>query len=184
MAIRKSTTGSVLSARLATRISCHPPESAERGIFRLSQVRRYPGFQYLDQLGRHKCVVVRNIQAYDACMLEGGPKTRRQLPSMLFLHDEDDVRPRDQVWREWVVCVGARTGRCHFKTRVAGEYLLRGWTALAVFSANKEDVFHRQYWRPVRTKRKGPGAGLSVILRKKSALPQLSRPPLSNIVGE
>lgn len=77
-------------------------------------------------------------------MLERGAKSPRHFLLMLFLHDENDVCPFDQVGRQRIVRVRTDARRCYFEIWIAGEYLFRRWAAASIFTADKKNIFHQR----------------------------------------
>lgn len=65
-------------------------------------MRPHPLFHQRDQFGLHEGVVVGDVEADDAGVLQMRPEPTLQPGAVGALHDEDDVGPFDQFSGAWL----------------------------------------------------------------------------------
>ena len=103
-------------------------------------MRPHLRLQQRDQLRLHEGVVVGDVEADDAGVLQVRPEAALEFGAVGALHDEDDIGPVQQLRRDRLVRVGGQAGGGRLHARPVGEDLLGGGGAEAVAGADEEEV--------------------------------------------
>ena len=106
------------------------------------QEARNLGFKQPNKFWVHVCVFVRYVEADDSLAREVLPELGIDFVSVCLLHDEDDLGPLNQLWRQWIVCIVIRPRRGAFDSRVACEYLLSRWATQPILATDEKDALH------------------------------------------
>ena len=113
------------------------------------QEGRNLGFEQPDEFCVHVFVFVWYVEADDSLVREVLPELGSDFVSVRLLHDEDDLGPLNQLWRQWIVCIVIRPRRGAFDSRVACEYLLSRWATQAILATDEKDALHVPKETPV-----------------------------------
>jgi hypothetical protein len=100
------------------------------------------GFEQPNEFCVHVFVFVWYVEADDSLVREVLPELGSDFVSVRLLHDEDDLCPLNQLWRQWIVCIMIRPRRGTFDSRMACEYLLSRWATQAILATDEEDALH------------------------------------------
>ncbi len=106
------------------------------------QEARNLGFEQPNEFCVHVFVFVWYVEADDSLVREVLPELGSDFVSVCLLHDEDDLCPLNQLWRQWIVCIVIRPRRGTFDSRVACEYLLSRWATQAILATDEKDALH------------------------------------------
>jgi hypothetical protein len=90
----------------------------------------------------HEFVVVWNIKADHSLSRQVRCKHSGQLGLVYLLHDKDHLRPFDQLWRDWILCVWTQTRRRTFNARILRENLFGRGTTPTIPTADEENSEH------------------------------------------
>jgi hypothetical protein len=117
----------------------------KQGIERSLAAKSEPIYFRLEQFHEcrlHEFVVVWNTKADHSPSRQVRCKLSGQLGFVYLLHDKDHLRPFEQLWRDWILCVGAQTRRRAFNARILREHLFGRGTTPTVPTADEENSGH------------------------------------------
>ena len=106
------------------------------------QEGRNLAFEQPDEFCVHVFVFVGYVEADDSLVCEVLSELGSDLVSVCLLHNEDDLGPRNQLRRQWIVCIVIRPRRGTFDSRVACEDLLSRWATQAILATDEKDALH------------------------------------------
>ena len=94
--------------------------------------------QFINQGGLHVAIFVRDVQADNALPLQGLREILFQDATVLFLHDENEVRPTDVPFVDTDPGAGFSPGRLHRIPWNTSKRVLGGQAPDLVLAANEE----------------------------------------------
>lgn len=103
------------------------------------------GLQQTDELRIHELVFIRDIKANDSSLHQMGFELGRELGAVRALHDEDDVRPLQQLRRNRVVGVGFQAGRGRLDTGPVCKDLLGGRATEPVLATDEKNIERHEF---------------------------------------
>ncbi len=102
------------------------------------QMSCHARFQEPDQFGVHELIVIRYIETYNALAAERTTEALLNLAPVNPLHDDDAIRPFDEIIGQRLLCVIVGAGRRDLNILSSREKLLSRWTSQPILTAYEE----------------------------------------------